>query len=154
MKIIFLDHDGPMVIPGLPYFKTVFNSDNSYFDPNAVKILNEILEKTNAEIVVSSDWRKHYNLSALGDIYEEAGICKKPIDVTPLTPVQKFCVFSSLDEIRSYEINMWLSKNKNITTWVAIDDLYLNVKNFVWTDEGILGITEKGIKEKILEFLM
>lgn len=40
------------------------------FDKKAVKILNQILEETNAEIIVSSDWRFHATLEELGDYYE------------------------------------------------------------------------------------
>jgi hypothetical protein len=40
------------------------------FDTKSVKILNEILEETGAEIVVSSDWKLHATLEELGEYYE------------------------------------------------------------------------------------
>ena len=54
------------------------------FDKKAIKILNEILEETGAEIVVSSDWRLHANLEELGDYYISQGIIKRPIAVTDM----------------------------------------------------------------------
>ena len=53
------------------------------FDKKAIKILNEILEETGAEIVVSSDWKLHATLEELGEYYESQGIIKKPIALTP-----------------------------------------------------------------------
>ena len=53
------------------------------FNQKAVKILNEILEETGAEIVVSSDWKLHATLEELGDYYESQGIIKRPIALTP-----------------------------------------------------------------------
>ena len=35
------------------------------FDKKAIKVLNEIIEETGCEIVVSSDWRLHANLEEL-----------------------------------------------------------------------------------------
>ena len=37
------------------------------FDKKAIKILNEILEETGAEIVVSSDWKLNATLEEIGD---------------------------------------------------------------------------------------
>jgi hypothetical protein len=44
--------------------------------------LNEILEQTGAEIVVSSDWRIWCSVEEMGDYYESQGIIKRPIDFT------------------------------------------------------------------------
>jgi hypothetical protein len=33
-----------------------------YFDKKAIKVLNQVLEETGAEIVVSSDWRLYANV--------------------------------------------------------------------------------------------
>mgnify|MGYP000985782043 CR=1 FL=1 len=40
----------------------------------AVKVLNEVLEQTGAELVVSSDWRLHATLEELGEYYLSKGI--------------------------------------------------------------------------------
>jgi pterin-4a-carbinolamine dehydratase len=83
MKVIFLDNDGVICLAnnwGSRHKKQKewggmklsmrgreipleYRFDN--FDQKAVKVLNEILEQTDAEIVVSSDWRLHANLEEL-----------------------------------------------------------------------------------------
>ena len=55
------------------------------FDKKAVKILNNILENTDAEIIISSDWRYHATLEELGIYFLSQGIIKKPIGITPQT---------------------------------------------------------------------
>jgi hypothetical protein len=100
MKVIFLDNDGVICLSSnwgsrlkkqtkwgkmklsmsMSSIPVEYRFDN--FDRKAVKILNEILETTDAEIVVSSDWRLHANLEELGEYYTSQGIIKKPIGVT------------------------------------------------------------------------
>ena len=80
MKVIFLDHDGVICLStewGGRFKKQKkwggrklsmtngevpleFRFDN--FNKKAVKVLNEILEETGAEIVVSSDWKRWANV--------------------------------------------------------------------------------------------
>mgnify|MGYP000323948819 CR=1 FL=1 len=98
MKVIFLDNDGVICLSsnwgsrhkkqkkwgGRKLSMTIREMPVEYrfdnFDKKAIKILNEILETTDAEIVVSSDWRLHANLEELGEYYESQGIIKKPFD--------------------------------------------------------------------------
>ena len=87
MKVIFLDHDGVIClssefggrfkkqreakrklsqsIESLPVFARFDN-----FNKKAIVILNEILEETNAEIVVSSDWKRWASVEEMGEYYE------------------------------------------------------------------------------------
>jgi hypothetical protein len=148
------------------------------FNKKAIAILNAIIEETGAEIVVSSDWKKHATLEELGDYYEAQGIIKRPIDTTA------FCrdLYNDggaahlkdedinwnrtwmLEQERHVEILEWLTRHPEVTHWVAIDDLnmaknYENIErtwgleNFVLTPRSLEGIKQSGIKEKVLEFL-
>ena len=189
MKIVFLDHDGVICLSnnwGGRMKKWVkyrsANPDSSKyvneapvdvrfddFDKKAIKILNEILNETGAEIVVSSDWRFHATLEELGNYYESQGIIKKPIGVTEesLPPGLKyFHRNSELEETRSYEILYWLKAHPGVTHWVAVDDLNMSenfgdvngdyqwgLKNFVWTPKQNEGLKQSGVKEKIINFL-
>jgi hypothetical protein len=202
-KVIFLDNDGViclsdnwgsrfkkarqwMIDEGLPeHAPNVINEktrpvkvrlDN--FDKKAVNVLNEILEKTGAEIVVSSDWRYHATLEELGEYYESQGIIKRPIAVTgmfkDLFPKEwsAFRFRAELELERSMEIGHWLEQHPEVTHWVAVDDLNMSIeflskyfshseedsknpglKNFVLTPKSSEGIKQSGIKEKILAFL-
>lgn len=187
MKVIFLDNDGVICLAnnwGSRFKKTKsycndnpdrksipveFRFDN--FDKKAIKILNEIIEKTDAEIVVSSDWKLHATLEELGEYYESQGIIKKPIALTPnmrdFDPETEglFKWKGWLERIRILEIREWLLHN-NVTHWVAVDDLNMSktifedgtddggLENFVLTPRSNEGIKQLGIKNKILKFLL
>lgn len=104
MKIIFLDFDGVMDtayydhvlskegLPGNDSFGTVF-------DPNCVRNLNEIIEKTGADIVVSSSWKSFMTYKDFLDMWEYRGLPGFVTDVTP-TP--------SIRRNRGDEIDAWL----------------------------------------------
>ena len=191
MKLIFLDHDGVICLSNnwggrtkkfAKYRST--NPDSSKvikdapvsfrfddFDKKAIKILNEILEETGAEIVVSSDWKLYATLEELGEYYEEQGIIKKPI---ALTDNLKDCtvhgdnfIWSTMwdsEQMRTIEIKQYLHDHPEVTHWVAIDDLNMGkigepwkdlwaIDNFVLTPNSNEGIKQLGIKEKILNYL-
>ena len=146
------------------------------FDTKAVKILNEVLELTGVEIVVSSDWRFHASLEELGEYYLSQGISKKPIGVTKrLGECDQPTDFPwsktfDLEQSRSLEINQYLKDHPEITNWVAVDDLNMGIPhtheswgemtmddwgltNFVHTPKSSEGIKQSGVKEKIIKIL-
>jgi hypothetical protein len=193
MKVIFLDHDGVICLSSewggrfkkqqkagrklsqsVESLPVLARFDN--FNKKAVKILNEILEETGAEIVVSSDWKRWANAEELGEYYESQGIIKKPIAVTPnlgqCTWYNNMVWIWSrdwdLEMTRVIEIKQYLHDHPEITHWVSVDDLNMgktgiqwNVEfehdwgldNFVLTPLGSEGIKQSGIKDKIIQFL-
>lgn len=182
MKALFLDHDG--VICLLNNFGTRFKkgkgtmTDNSVlkrfdnFDKKAIKTLNEIIEESECEIIVSSDWKRWATVEELGEYYEHQGIIKKPLDFTvSINDIQvpedfKWDRNYDLEQTRCFEIQAWLDKHPEVTHWVAVDDLFLGIteidkiehktwglKNFVWCPSVYEGIKQTGIKGKILSFL-
>jgi hypothetical protein len=171
MKVIFLDNDGVICLSNnwggrFKKFKEYqkknphieFVNDKSIpveyrfdnFDEKAVKVLNEILQETEAEIIVSSDWKKHATLEELGDYYESKGIIKRPIAVTDLFAAKAtewdkeefipkdfpWWRYDQLEQERHFEILRFLKDNEelNITHWVAIDDL--NMGKEIYTRYG------------------
>ena len=187
MKVIFLDHDGVICLSdnwGNRFKKqkkwgkrklsmstlsmpVEYRFDN--FDEEAVKVLNEILVETGAEIVVSSDWKNWATVEEMGEYYESKGIIKKPIAFTDSILYDDYDDFpwhnkSELEQTRSLEIAQYIGQNPVITHWVAIDDLNMSLtdvdgktwglKNFVLTPEDKEGIKQTGIKEKVLEYLL
>jgi hypothetical protein len=195
MKLIFLDHDGVICLStewGSRFKKQrkFYTKDNprpenskiqvdcrfDNFNRKAIKVLNEILQETDAEIVVSSDWKHHATLEELGDYYLSQGIIKKPIAFTPnlgqcTNYDDKTFPWSrqwDLEQTRSIEIKQYLQDHPEITHWVAVDDLNMGktglyygmefehewgLDNFVLTPLQNQGIKQSGIKEKILKFL-
>lgn len=163
MKIIFLDIDGVISTRGC-WGKGNHNKWNAYmFDPKCVAVLNYILIATGAEIILSSDWRHHYTLTEIREIFCHNGVIKGPIGFTPSHKTNAM----DLEGGRSGEINAWLQLHnwKEDLKWVAIDDLNMHekfdeqgerttgVKNFVHCPNDQAGIKGHGIKDKILEFL-
>ena len=193
MKVIFLDHDGviclstewggrykkqnkwggrklsmtPMEIP------MEYRFDN--FNKKAIKVLNEILEETGAEVVVSSDWKRWCTVEEMGEYYKSQGIVKKPIAFTPnLGECNNYDGSFpwnrswDLEQTRTLEIDQYLKRHPEVTEWVAIDDLDMGktgmshsvkwehdwgLENFVLTPRGDEGLKQSGIKEKVLSFL-
>ena len=187
MKVIFLDNDGVICLSNnwgsrFTKMKQHYTEDNPFqvgteipveyrldnFDTKAIKVLNDILTETGAEIVVSSDWKLHATVEELGDYYISQGIIKRPIAVTP-----DLIDFDSLTaslfnykgwsrKARILEIEKYLELNPEITHWVAVDDLNMSPKfndghglnNFVLTPRSNEGIKQSGIKKKILKYLI
>lgn len=130
-NIIFLDIDGVM-----NYESAYRNGECGYADGSnhpsfgltAKKLLNELIEEVDAEIVISSTWRLDGFLAMkkLWNTQEKmAGLL---IDVTPV----------SKDRIRGVEIQMWLDAHpRTVDNYVIIDDdsdmLDSQLDNFVWT---------------------
>ena len=196
MKVIFLDHDGVICLStewgsrhkkqrefgrkmsqGIKEMPVEMRFDN--FNKKAVKILNEILEETDAEIVISSDWKRWANVEEMGEYYESKGIKKKPIAFTPnlgnctcyIDAYPAGFIWSrawELEQTRTIEIKQYLNDHPEITHWVSVDDLRMGksgmdysvpyehewgLDNFVETPRSTEGIKQTGIKEKILNFL-
>lgn len=164
MKIIFLDIDGVMATSN-DYGKNRDNKWNSYrFDQKCVDVLNFILKETGAEIILSSDWRHHYTLLEMREIFAHNGVIRGPIGFTPSL---KSYTSNNLEGGRVEEIRNWLKHHawKDDVKWVAVDDLdlgedwvyfkitYKGLENFVKCPRHMEGIKQTGIKEKILNFL-
>lgn len=192
MKVIFLDHDGVICLAtewggrfkkqreagrkmsqSIASLPVLSRFDN--FNKKAIKILNEILEETNAEIVISSDWKRWASVEEMGEYYESQGIKKKPIaftknlaDCTNYDAAFPWNREMDLEQSRSLEIKQYLIDNPQITHWVSIDDLNMGkvqmhygmeynydwgLDNFVLTPSSREGIKQSGIKEKVINFL-
>ena len=197
MKVLFLDNDGVICLDnnwGSRHQKqkkwsgmklsmrgreipVEYRFDN--FDKKAIQTLNEILEETGAEYVVSSDWRFHGTLEELGEYYLSQGVIKKPYDVTgmfkALCPREwaSLRFRADLELERFMEIQNWLDNHPDVTHWVAVDDLDMSVDflsprfsspdnvdkkpgltNFVLTPKSSEGIKQSGVKDKILRYLL
>ena len=191
MKIIFLDHDGVICLSqqwggrakkqvewnrlnpdNCVYYEYEFNKmDIEYrfddFDEKAIKVLNQILKDTDAEIIISSDWRLECSLEEMQEFYKKSGIIKSPIGYTPQLNDDdfkkedlKFPFWSGIriplgyEAERAMEISKWLSNNE-VDSWVAIDDLNMTpyLDRFVRTIKMSEGIKQSGIKQKVIKYL-
>lgn len=160
MKTIFLDIDGVLATHKefmriRHSFHKKYNNAKELnipypFNSGCVKILNEILDETNAQIILSSDWRNHWNLEELDKIFKFNGVIKSPIDVTGNHPVS----FGNLEKNRINEIKKYYEKH-DVGSYVIIDDLHMDIyeiDRFVRTIDSE-GLKQIGIKRKILKIL-
>lgn len=154
MKLIFLDFDG--VINSKQFFNSLQNRDkddklvlvdtDEMFDTKAVKLINQLVEKSKAEVVVSSSWRIMHDLEDLNKILKKFGATFEAIDVTP-----------RLYEERGIEIQTYLdyvkSKGDIVESFIIIDDdsdmaHFRNTNHFIKTTFDT-GFTEWHLEEAI-----
>jgi len=120
MKIIFLDIDG--VLNSLPFLKKkaeeykdgVWDSNNlDMIDPLAVNLLNQLVQDTGANIVVSSSWRIGYTVVYLQNILMASGL-EHPERIIGTTS-------SQTHKDRGFEISLWLQQ-VSVDSFVVLDD--------------------------------
>jgi len=159
MNIVFLDIDGVLNThdylvkqveqDGISSYQAQFN-----FCPDSLENLKQIVEETDAKIVISSTWRISFKCAyddphrkfwkAIMKNLASIGIHKRVIGITP-----------SLNDtrIRGEEIKSWLSNNQ-VNNFVIIDDdsdmvdLMNHLAKYSWSD----GIT-KEVKDKAINIL-
>jgi HAD domain in Swiss Army Knife RNA repair proteins len=163
LKILFLDHYGVMCLGAreivrtehsMPTADEFLGTNKTYFsdfDPDAVRILNHILDQTCAEIVVSSDWKCQISIEGMCEFYQTQGIKKMPIDYTAWLPGA-----ATYHEQRAGEINAWLEQHPDTTQWAAVDDLYMGtwLTNFAWAKNVHLGLNDATVQQQLLDILI
>ena len=125
MKIIFLDVDGVLNSAeyrsqlGMQYFSEII-------DRQKMPLLKRIVEETDAQIVLSSTWRKFWNPREkqqdsagqyFADLFREYGLW-----IHSKTPVIERAG-------RNEEIQAWLERYPYVDGYVILDD-----KDFGWSD--------------------
>lgn len=156
MKVLFLDHDGVICLHNNWGSRFKNNTQFDDFNTDAINILNEIIEETDCEIVVSSDWRFHTTIKGLRELYREREIHKLPISTTPLSFIHNSP--TTIEKNRAEEIMTWMGIRQwdDTDNWVAVDDLnlspYIEEQHFVKTTD-LFGITDMGKKEEIINKL-
>lgn len=104
MKVIFLDIDGV-----LNTIKTKQRWNGFIgMNPVAVKRFNKLVEDTNAEVVLSSTWRRDKNWRK---VMRRNGLTMKFLDRTIFMP----------GKIRGLEIKHWLDRHE-VEKYVILDD--------------------------------
>lgn len=141
MKLLYLDLDGVMCLPEQWGNRFKHKRKFDSFDPKCVKGLNTIITTTDCDIIITSDWRKFGTLEELQWHFSNQKVCKVPIGVT-----------LDLDYDRDAEIVYSLDSYLP-SKWVAVDDLPLNVANFVQTKESH-GIKYYSTVNKIISYLI
>jgi len=143
--IIFLDIDGVICIAGYldrnnPPPRKVFTELNK----NCINILNKIIELTKAKIVISSSWRKFFNIHQLREQFKEAGFIGEILDTTPILKGLNGGNWTP----RGVEIQTYLDNHPEITNYVIIDDEISDMKHLVNKCVETDGIYSNGLEER------
>ena len=153
---LFLDLDDVMVTSNQYFGRYHKEYDGHPFDPKCVKVLNSIIDNVNGlVIVISSDWKLHFSLEALNNIFKLNGVNAVIEYITGSAWGTMFKSMQQLEECRAYEINKYAEEHQ-LTRWVAVDDLDLKpwiADNFVRCTHASEGIKQSGVKDKILNIL-
>lgn len=160
-KIIFLDIDGVLNTKEWHSRMTKDTSKDEYgyaFDPVTVKNLAHIIDKTGADIVISSSW-KFYGVAKLRKMWEIRNLPGTILDITPNTISDEMLLNANLEEFqlgvcRGNEIKEWLSRHKHeVSNYVIIDDfddmLPEQEDHAVLTD-SLIGITGSDAEKAIM----
>jgi hypothetical protein len=114
---------------------SLFQTASIYYDwdKGAVSLLKEVLIKTGARIVLSSDWRLTYPMGAMYDFFAIHGLQNFYIDNTMYINRDKERKYYELYweeangflNLRVIEILEYIKRHRHITHYVAIDDINL-----------------------------
>jgi len=143
-----LDADGAPVC-------TCFALENQ-IDDAAVARLNRLVDVTSAKIVISSTWRKRFDLIELGRILATHGLIGEILGVTPnaFDEATRFDMKmeygSGGDRLyRGHEIDYWLRyQGEGVTHFVILDDdsdMVMHAKRLVQTDPDI-GLCDENVE--------
>ncbi len=114
---MFLDFDGVMVTDRHQEQLVVTNSPlrdeyGAKFDPVCVENLRQIINSTDADIVVTSTWKMNLGLDGLQQMWNARGLPGKVIGGTPdIDPIH-----------RGNEIQAWLDTQTGAVRYAIIDD--------------------------------
>ena len=146
MKVIFLDFDG--VLNSSKYLLSC-EAYGVAIDPSRMVLLKQIVDATNAEIVLSTSWREHWsedymNCDCTGvlinSIFSTYGL--KIFDKTP-----------EMHERREIEIKSWLNMHPEVEKFVVLDDRFLSADflngHFIKTSNYFDGLDETDAQKAI-----
>jgi hypothetical protein len=128
MRIIFLDCDG--VLNSHKFFSTSSHDDSidgldfgeTQLDPQALAILDQIVEETGARIVISSSWRHIWDWQEIAEKFKNRGLQNWDVVIGE--------TMTSSQDNRGAEVKEWLDTGRErtevgqeaVTSWVIIDD--------------------------------
>lgn len=107
----------PYLVRGYP--KDMLLHDMRSIDSKAVALLNNLLERSRAKVVISSSWRHLLTLSVIQGLLEHQGFKGEPLGMTPL---QVEAPPGCGEALRGHEIQAWLTEHPEVDRFVILDD--------------------------------
>lgn len=118
MRCLFLDFDG--VLNNRKFLLESEEEDpDRELDPKAMRLVNDLISRSGAEVVVSSSWRMGKAIPTLQRILDNAGFNGRVLDATPEIDVLP----DGTRAIRGNEIQHWLTTTDHeVESFVILDD--------------------------------
>ena len=120
MKVIFLDIDGVL---NTNYTKETTSSGVIFVEDNKIKILKQIIDETDAKVVLSSTWRYGWTDSDRSMFAQDFNELKEKLEEFGITLYDKTPIFDYYMRKRGEEIQEYLRGRDDIDGYVIIDDL-------------------------------
>lgn len=149
MKIIFLDIDGVLNSVRYDRQRTI---DQGNIDETRLQLIKKLVDATEARIVLSSSWRKHWEK----DISKCDAIGR---DINEVFAKYQLAIYDKTECLpnndRAEEIREWLKLQGNVETFVIFDDITFGWGNdlqehLIKTNPRIgFGLEEKHIQKAI-----
>lgn len=146
MKVVFLDIDGVLNSEDYVYS---YREYGIAIDPTRMVLLKQIIDQTNAKIVLSTSWREHWEKAPnecgkiglqINSIFSQYNL--EILDKTP-----------NLRTRREQEIWYWLNKNPQVKNFVVLDDMFLCAEfldgHFIKTSNHFDGLDEADVEKAI-----
>jgi HAD domain in Swiss Army Knife RNA repair proteins len=166
MKLIFLDFDGVMnseryfdsitfqtETKGMDWDEIMLIAHHTHLDRDAIQLINQLVDRSEASVIVSSTWRQHYTIDELNKMLKNRGAT---FNIIAPTPVHRsgYVSWGMSNVIRGKEIQEYLDEIEKPVQFVILDDIdnmtHLS-DHLVLTNEDV-GITQEDI-EKALKIL-
>lgn len=136
---------------GMSWAKIMLVAHHTHLDPKLIQLVNQLVERSQADVVVSSTWRSKYSVEELNSMLTNRGATFKIIAATPTNLSFKWGDGGFVS--RGLEIQTYLnSLNKKPDSFVIIDDIdemeHLS-KYLVLTDDSY-GITQEDVESALI----
>lgn len=146
MKVIFIDFDG--VLNTEKYVRSCAEF-GLIIDPSKMVLLKQIIDATDAKIVLSTSWREHWDV--------ETQYCDNiGAEINNIFEQYSLHIFGKtqiLNCSRENEIAAWLKSKPQVTNFVVIDDRFLDSElirgHFVKTSGYSKGLDEVSVNKAI-----
>jgi len=168
MKVIFLDFDGVIctndsISDARTFAKANKDGDRNLYsqkmiDPKLVENINKVIDETQAFVVISSSWRDLHPINELIMYLMNADFRGIVIGRTPVWKEYKEDIgIKTINDLQMFwehergnEINLWLSENKNVDSYIIIDDELSDIEP-LHKGKFIHTTMEKGFHEDLIQ---